>query len=269
MGGSQVPSDWIVQFSKVIASSLADPPDGGLSRPVQFAVAGIADADSLGDEEGVLITGDDDGEQTDAADVFGALGVSARPLPPSTDSTLDEHAEVVCVRTSDGLVPIASRDVRLRMFGNAPNVGTVALVGYGGGYHSVAPVDNDDLTKGSIQTIYCPYDFDSDGVAQKAHVITLDPTSGNESISVVHADGQAIFLQSDGSVQLQSSDSPQGSGLKQSVLQVLPGQINIQSDQIVLNGGMTVVGSPMGAIVPLLAGVASPPCPRLFVNPAT
>ena len=268
MSGTQVPSDWIIQFGKVISSSLASAPDGSPSRPVQFAVAGIADSDTLGDEEGVLLAGDSQGEQTDNADVFGQIGVVARPLPPSDSEAVSEHAEVICVRTSDGLVPIASRDVRLRMFGNAPNKGTVALIGYGGSYHSVAPVDNDDLTKGSIHTIYCPYDFDSDFVAQKAHVITIDPTSGNESISIVHADGQAIFLQSDGSVQLQSSDSPQGSGLKQSVIQVLPGQINLQTDQLVLNGGMTVIGNPMGAIVPLLPGVASPPCPRLFLNPA-
>jgi len=158
--------------------------------------------------------------------------------------------------------------VRARMFGDAPNEGTVALVGYGGGYHAISPVDNDDLTKGAIQVIYCPYDFNASGVAQKAHVITLDPTSGNESISVVHANGAAILLQDDllgGSVQLQSPDSPSGSGLKVAVVTLKPGEINMQADQIVLNGTVKIGDPNLG--VPLLAGPASAPCPRLFLSP--
>ncbi len=264
---SQVTADWVLQFAKVVSSSLFEPPAGGTTKPVQFSIEGIGDPSILDGFEGAVPTEEDTGEKEEA-DIFGVLGVTARPLPPSTGSTVSEHAEVICIRTADGLVPIAARDVRLKMFGAAPNEGAVALVGYGGGYHSIAPVDNDDLTKGAIQTIYCPYNFDSDGVAQKAHVITLDPTAGNESISMVHSDGQAVFLQSDGSVQLQSSDLPAGSGLKQSVIQVMPGKINLQADQLVLNGGMVVVGNPIGVIVPLAAGPASPPCPRLFVNPA-
>ena len=178
MSGSQVPSGTIIQFAKVVGSSLATAAAGGVSKAVQYAIAGIADAENLGDVEGNLLTGDDEGERTEDGDVFGQVGIVCRPLPPTTSGTLSEHAEVICVRTADGLVPVATRDVRLRMFGNAPNEGAVALVGYGGGYHSISPVDNDDLTKGAIQTIYCPYDFDSDGVAQKAHAITIDPTSG-------------------------------------------------------------------------------------------
>jgi len=105
-------------------------------------------------------------------------------------------------------------------------------------------------------------------VAQKAHVITLDPTSGNESISVVHANGAAILLQDDllgGSVQLQSPDSPSGSGLKVAVVTLKPGEINLQADQIVINGTVKIGDPNLG--VPLLAGPASAPCPRLFLSP--
>ncbi|MEA3225139.1 MAG: hypothetical protein U9Q07_04250 [Planctomycetota bacterium] len=262
--GSQSPADWILQFAKVMSSSLIDPPSGGNTRPVQFSIEGTGDATDLDGFEGEIPTADDTGEKEDA-DIFGQIGIVARPLPPTTSGTVSEHAEVVCIRTSDGLVPVAARDIRLKMFGVAPNEGTVALVGYGGGYHSIAPVDNSDLTKGAIQTIYCPYDFNSSGVAQKAHSITIDPTAGNEAISVVHATAGS-FLMYDGGVQppWQRMQSPDG----QTFVMVEDGKLTLQSDQLILNGGMVVVGNPLGPIVPLIAGIASPPCPRLFLNPS-
>jgi hypothetical protein len=256
--GSQVPADWVVEFAKVVGSGLASIP-GGESKPVQYSVAGVPELDLSGDTPQVTVD-DDTGEVDTDRDVYSALGVTGRPLPPGDA----EFAEVVCVRMADGLVPIAVRDIRLRMGGNAPGEGTVALVGYAGGYHSITPVDNTDLDKGSIHVIYCPFDF-SGGVAQKAHVITLDPTSGNESISLVHADGQAIFLQSDDSIQLQSNGVPAGTTTKQSSIKIEPGKITLQADQIV-NNGSVYVGDPLLG-VPLLAGVLSAPCPRFFVAP--
>jgi len=253
---SQVGADWILQFAKVVSSSLFEPPGGGNTKPVQFAIEGVGDPSDLDGFEGEIPTDTNTGEQDDA-DIFGVLGVTARPLPPSTAATVSEHAEVVCIRTADGLVPIAARDVRLKMFGAAPNEGTVALVGYGGGYHSIAPVDNDDLTKGAIQTIYCPYDFNSSGVAQKAHVITLDSTAGNESIAIVHAEGTAITMSANKEILLKNSNGTAYIMIDDGGI-TMSGQINL--------AGSVVIGNPLAG-VPLLAGVASPPCSTLFLSP--
>jgi len=253
---SQVGADWILQFAKVVSSSLFEPPGGGNTKPVQFSIEGVGDPSELDGFEGEIPTEESTGEQDDA-DIFGVLGVTARPLPPSTAATVSEHAEVVCIRTADGLVPIASRDVRLKMFGAAPNEGTVALVGYGGGYHSIAPVDNDDLTKGAIQTIYCPYDFNSSGVAQKAHVITLDPTAGNESIAIVHAEGTAITMSANKEILLKNSTGTSYLMIDDNGI-TMTGQINL--------AGSVVIGNSATAI-PLLAGVASGPCTTLFLSP--
>ncbi|MCP4674340.1 MAG: hypothetical protein GY854_02245 [Deltaproteobacteria bacterium] len=236
----QTPIDYVLRFATVEGSSMQQAPDTGDNVAVLFNVAGV---DGL-EDDGI-------GEANDA-EVYGALGVVARPLPPVDG----KNAEVVCMCTADGLVPIAAKDMRLKMPGAAPHAGTVALVGYGGGFHSMDPVEGGE--GGTIHVIYCPYDFDSDGNAQKAHSVVLDPTSGNENISLIHADGHAVFIQNDGSIQMQS---PDGS----SSVKIEDGKITLQSDQVVLNGTV-FVGSPLTG-VPLMPGPASPPCPRLFVSP--
>jgi hypothetical protein len=250
-------ADFALQFCKVIGSSIAEG-SGGTKRPVQYQVVGMPGWDFTGDEI-AMDENESNSESTDDADVYGSLGVTGRPLPPDNAAGVEEHAEVVCIRTADGLVPIAVRDVRLRMGGNAPNEGTVALVGYGGGYHSISPVDNADLDKGAVQVIYCPYAF-SNGVATKAHTIIMDPTSGNESVMIVHAEGMAITM-------------GDAANKKSLVLKNANGDAWIRLDndgitlsgKIVLNGGV-IIGDPMTS-VPLLAGVASPPCSKLFLSP--
>ena len=263
--GSQTLADWVIQFAKVVGSSIAEGASG-TRRPVQYRIVGLPGWDLTSDEIAVD-ENENNSETTDDADVYGTLGVTGRPLPPDNADGVEEHAEVVCLRMADGLVPIAVRDVRLRMGGNAPNEGTMAFVGYGGGYHSISPVDNTDLTKGAIQVIYCGYDFDSSGVAQKAHTIIIDPTANNESISIIHAEGQAVFLQKDGSIQIQTDGVPAGTGstVQQSFIKLEPGKITLQADQVVFNGSV-YIGSPLTG-VPLLPGVASGPCPRLFISP--
>lgn len=252
-------ADFVAQFAKVLGSSIAESAEGD-KNPVQYHVVGLPGWDLTGDEP--LIDEDDTVAEVSAeATVYGAHGVTGRPLPPSTSGGTSEHAEVVCLRMSDGLVPIAVRDVRLRMGGDAPLEGTVALVGYGGGYHSISPVDNDDLDKGAIQVIYCPYDFTS-GVAAKAHSIVLDPTPLNESIMVVHAEGMAITMSG------QNLDSKQSLTMKNASGDAW---LRLDNDGITLNGkivlnGSVIVGDPLTS-VPLLAGVASPPCSVLFVSP--
>lgn len=243
--GSQVPADFVAQFGRVVSSSLASEPDTGANTAVLFSVEGAGVVGAVG-------------ETDQEAEVFGALGVVGRPLEPETVAGRSAHAEVLCLRTADGLVPISARDLRLRMQGDGPAAGTLAFVGYGGGFHSLSPVGGDP-TLGTIHVIYCPYNFDSAGVAQKAHTIVLDPTSGNESVSIVHARGQSILLQDDGTARMQSVDG-------QSYVQVKDKEVAISADQLVLNGTV-VVGNPVTPVpLPLLAGPASPPCPRLFLS---
>jgi hypothetical protein len=261
-GGSQVVADYVIQFGKVSGTSVLTDSSGA----TQWNVTGIAGLDNTLDESEQIVS-DNDGERTDNADVFGALGIIGSPLRPTTFDNRDEHAEVACLRTADGLVPLSTRDIRTKMQGNGPTEGTIALVGYGGGFHSISPLltkSGDGATiqsiDGATHVIYCPYDFNSSGVAQKAHSITIDPTSGNESLSIVHSNGQAVLLQNDGSIQLQS---PNG----QSFMKIDDSKITLQSDQISFNGGMVSVGDPTKGVPDLLGGAASPPCPRMFYSP--
>jgi len=243
--GSQVPADFVVQFGTVQSSSIREEPDTGEKVGVCFAVEGAGEVGGRGEVE-------------QEADVFGALGIIGRPLPPSTVRGRKLHAEVLCLRTADGLVPISARDLRLRMQGNGPAEGTLAFLGYGGGFHSLSPVDGDP-TKGTIHVVYCPYDFDSDGVAQKAHVITLDPTSGNESVTIVHADGMAITMSAADKKALVMKNAA-----GDATLRLDDDGITLTAKTIVLSGGV-ILGEPALA-VPFAGGPAMPPCSKFFYS---
>lgn len=197
---------------------------------------------------------DDDGEAAQDIEAYGAPGIVWRPRAPEELDGETVGAEAVGLRVSDDVLPTGWRDLRWNRKFPAPKPGTVAFVGYGGGFLSFDDVDGGE---GTIQVMYCPYAY-SGGTPTKAHAITLDPEQ--ESITVVHGEGQSILLQKDGTTRIQSPDG-------QSFIQIEDGKVTIQSDQIVINGGAVVIGNPLQAIVPLLAGPASPPCPRLFLNP--
>ncbi len=244
----QSPADMVVQFSKVITSSLH-----GTTNSLQYSVAGIGEFGP--DDGGTIDNSDNVGEGTDDAEVFGAMGIVGRPLPPEKIGGQDFHLEVVCVRNTDGLTPIATRDLRLRMPPGAPEPGTIAFVGYGGGFHSLSAVDGG--AGGTIHVIYCPYDFDGSGVAQKAHSITLDPSSGNESIAIVHSEGAAITITNEEIV----AKSPDGT----SFIAIKDGKIDVVTGTCTFNCGVVIGNSALA--VPLLAGVASPPCSNLSVSP--
>ena len=253
---SGTPLDFVVEFAKITTSSLDD-----TSSAVLLNVAGVAGyQDDL--TNGTTVA-DDDGSGIEGAEQFQALGMVGRPLPPRTIDGRDFFTEVVCMKTADGLVPIAFRDLRLQMQGgSAPAEGVIAMVGYGGGFHSMTPVPNGDdpAGGGTIQVLYCPYDFDSNGTAQKAHSVIMDPTTGNESIMVVHADGMAITMGGDEELTLKNADG------STSIVLDADG-CKIQGNQIQLNSPKVVIGSPTTA-VPLLAGPASPPSSMLFISPA-
>ena len=247
----QAPSDFIIQFTQVIASTV-----DSNTNALQYNVVEIGEMDQF--NGGSINTDPQVGGGNNSADVFGQAAVLVRPLPPETIDGQVLHLEVACVRDTEGLTPIATRDLRLKMPGSAPNEGTVAFVGYGGGFLSHSAVDNG--AGGTISVMYCPYDFDGDGNAQKAHTIILDPTPGNESIMIAHANGLAITMSDEGDKALLLKNA---SG--DATLRLDDKGITLTATQIVLSGGV-IVGEPLTA-VPLLPGIASPPSSKLFVSP--
>lgn len=257
---SQTASDFVVRFTTAASSSLHEQTGG-----VQYSIVGIMGFDGVTGEPASVAF--DDGiaaEGTNDAETYTAPGIVGRPLPPRTIGGVEQHMDVICVQTVEGLVPIAYRDLRLQMAGDsAPGEGVLAFVGYGGGFHSMTPVGDgsaDPAGGGTIHVIYCPYDFDGDGVAQKAHSIVMDPTSGNESIIIAHANGLAITM----------SDQDKHAIVMKNVAG--DGSIRCDDDGVTLNGqqivlnGTVIVGSNITA-VPLLPGAASPPSSIFFVSP--
>jgi hypothetical protein len=155
--------------------------------------------------------------------------------------------------------------------GVAPGEGVLALVGYGGGFHSLTPVEGDSTPDGggTIHVLYCPYDFDDDGVAQKAHSIILDPTPGNESIIIAHADGMAITMSSQDKKAILMKNASGDATFRLDDDGITMTAANIQiSGTITMDPGLAgnvVIGDPFTAS-PLLPGVASQGSSKLFVS---
>jgi len=236
--------DVIIQFGAVVASAIKKE-----TLDITLQVLGIG-----GIEE------NSEGEAVPQQVSYGALGLLSRPLPPDTSSGSTYFADVVCLKTSDGLLPIAWRDQRINAaFPAGVKEGSVALAGYGRGFYSL------DLTsaasgarKANIHVIYCPYEFNSAGVPAKAHAIILDPTAGNESISITHGEGYQLALtKSDGLLAVLSANT---------FMRIKPGEFLMQAPKIMLKGNV-YLGSQAEAGVPLLAGPASPPSTSIFISP--
>lgn len=243
-------ANWVISLLNVTGSTVAGPHNAVL----------------VGGGGSVAGFDDDDGEIAQDAEAYGAPGIVFRPRPPedvdTPDGTVTVGAEAMGARTGDGLVPMAWRDLRWNRAFPAPKAGTVALVGYGGGFLSMDDTDSKcGDQKANIQVIYCPYAFNN-GVAGKAHAIIMDPEE--EAITIVHGAGQSILMQKDGSIRMQSPDG-------QNFIQVADGQVTISGVQVVLKAGAVIIGDPVGSPpvppVPMLPGAASPPCPRLFLSP--
>jgi len=238
----------VVEFCSVIASSL-----GAKNGAVLYDVEGIAGFDDAQPERSL-------GEET-----YSALGVLARPLPPDGEFRL----EALGLRTEDGLVPFAFRDLRINRAVNgggaptAPHDGQTMLAGYGGAFlsHSMT-AGNSGTQRANVTTLYVPYAFDGSGTPTKAHAIIIDPTTGNSSISLVHGDGIFFSL---------SEDTGAGPGIVASVgsatfLRMAAGELTLQADRVLLKGNV-YIGRAAEAGVQLLGGPVSPPCPSLFVSP--
>src|SRR6187551_667365 len=239
--------DAVAAFVKVVGSALVG---GEVTFSVQ-AIGGFGGLD--GDDSGA------NAEQAQGQVGYSALGILGRPLPP--EGSL--FAEAAALRVDGGLSPVGWRDMRLQR-ALQPAEGQLAFVGYGGATLSHAmTADEVGARRANIATWYVPYDFDEDGVPQKAHTIAIDPTPGNSSISLVHASGLFLTL---------TENAGGAPGIAWSVDdatfgRMKAGEVLIQSAKIMLKGNV-YIGAAAEAGVPLLGGPISPPCPALFVSPA-
>ena len=244
--------DFVAQFARVLATS-----DDPKTHAVLIDLGGIGSLD-------LTKTEDTDGEVSEQSEMFGALGFVSKPMRPQTLAGKNYSCETLCMRTSDGLVPISWRDLRLNsFFPNGVPEGRIAMVGYGGGFHTIdlTSADNGDQ-KTSIQTIYAPYAY-SNGVPSKAMAIVLNTTPGAENISMSIGGGstgyQLTMSEADG-VQVRTPNVGTCFNIREK-------EILLTAEKIMLKGNV-YVGSQCEVGIPLLAGPASPPCPSLFVSPA-
>lgn len=245
--------DQVAAFVRALSSQLL-----GASFEPAFGLDGIGEFGDDGDPD----DSEGAGEGAQGQTGFSALGIIGRPLAPAGGL----FAEALALRVDGGLKVVGWRDLRLNRVlnpggsGGTPAEGQLCFVGYGGAFlsHAMAP-DGES----NISTLYVPFDFDGDGVPQKAHVVTIDPTPGNSSISLVHADGVRIHLTEDA--------GSGGPGIVAAVdgstfLRFAAGELTVNAEKITLKGNC-YVGAQAEAGLPLLAGAASPPCPSLFVSP--
>lgn len=240
--------DAVAAFVKVVGSALV----GGETTFNVKAIGAFGGFD--GDDT------DSSGEQATGQVGYSSLGILGRPLPP--EGSL--FAEAAALRVDNGLSPIGWRDLRLhRALPAGLSPGQLVFAGYGGALLSHALTDDEvGSQRANLATWYVPYAFDGDGVPQKAHTISIDPTPGNSSISIVHGDGVFLTL---------TEDAGGGPGISWAVNgatfgRMKAGEVLIQAAKIMLKGNV-YIGAQAEAGAPLLAGPISPPCPSLFVSP--
>jgi hypothetical protein len=226
--------DFVFGFGKVIKAVVSDD-----TKAVLLNVAGPAGG---GEGDALFATDDDEeGEVSDGTEMFTALGIVARSLPPEEEV----HTEIIGVRTGDGLVPVAYRDLRMHeAFPDGPGEGTVALVGYGKGFHSLDVVDEGTF-RANLHTIYCPFDFDADGVPQQAHSITMDPEAGNRSVTIAASTdvGKGIGL----TLNAETKEVILSNEAGDAFISIGDNGITLSATKVVCNGSL-VVGNPATAV---------------------
>lgn len=208
---------------------------------------------------------DEEAEVAAAQEMFQSLGVVSRPLPPEGDLFM----EALAARTSDGAVAFACRDQRIHKALNpgggstVPKPGQSMLAGYRGAFVGFQDTDaNSGSAKANIATMYVPYQFDGSGTATKAHVITLDPTSGNESVSVVHAAGMAITMKGT-ELTLKSASGVNSIVIDNSGIRIY-GNVQVMGRMAV---GVPTVGTAVA--LPVLTGSPGTPVPSIDLIVAT
>lgn len=218
---------------KVVGSTIAGPHN-----------AVLVGGDGIG---GLSTENNANGEKTTDSEAYGALGLVVRPRPPVQIDEETISAEAFSVRTVDGLIPLSWRDVRLNRVFPAPKAGTIALVGYGGGFLSLE--DTPDTLRTAV-TLYVPY-------GDKAMAIAIDPDQ--ESIMLLHGDGYAVILDADNGITQRSKTGASWTNLKDDSFKVVAQTISLQ--------GNVALGANTAAAIPLLPGPASQPTPSVFFSP--
>lgn len=238
--------DYVAAFGRALKSSV-DPK----TKVTLVQVAGIGSMNPSAPDTGALA--DEQGEQDDRLPQLGPLGLLWRHLPPGKLDGRAVQADIVCLRTADGLVPVAWRDLRLyKAFPDGLAEGQIAVAGYGKGFYSLSLNADDE----NIHVIYCPYDFNAAGVAQKAHCIVLDPDQG---VSMVHADGMAIAMHEQ-TLTLRSNTGGARIFLKGD-------EITGQAQKIIWQGNVALGASPSTALP--LASPTPTPSASVFVSSPT
>jgi hypothetical protein len=133
-GESAVPADAVIQIGRVVGSSVSSK-----TAVVLYNVEGIGAVDRADATSPTADQAEGAGEANEAAELFGTLGLVVRPLPPTQTAGRTGHMEVASIRTADGLVPFAARDVRLHASFPNPDPGDIALVGYGSNFVRLMP----------------------------------------------------------------------------------------------------------------------------------
>lgn len=235
-------SSALIVTLRIVGSTL-DGPHGA----VLLGAKGIGGFSVQNDEEG--------GEKSSDMESFGAPGTVWRPREPEDIDAETVAAEAHAVRTAEGPLPLSWRDMRWHRNFPSPKPGTMASVGYAGGFFSWEDVDSGGQ-KNQRSTWYIPYEKNAQGVPQKAHVIAADPDG---FLSIIHGDGYAVVLDKDNGITNRSSDG-------KSYTQLKGGAFSVVADTISLQGNVSM-GANTAAAIPLLPGVASQPTTSVFFSP--
>lgn len=206
-----------VAFGRVVVTSLL-----GSLKTVVGTLELIAGSEEGGEEA----------ERSEEEPLYGLPGFYFRPKPQvksenATPNNPPGECEVVAVRLDDRAFPLAYLDRRIAAKLN-PKEGEVGVAQYQGGF--VALKDN-ATADGTDVTIYAVHN-DGSGVPDKAHLVQLDSTTANSSITLLHSFGHAISLDKDGNIVLRNKDSDTSVVVKQD------GTVVINAANISLNGGV-------------------------------
>lgn len=206
-----------IGFGRVVSSQVA-----GASNAVLLSLKFLEDFDD-----------EDSGEASTEEPYYRGLGLYGRPrdavsVGDATGNNPAGEAEVLAWRLDDRNYTLGFRDLRVSAKAN-PDKGELGIAHYGGGFLSMKMNGDED---GTSIVLYAPHN-DGDGVADKAHAISLDTTAANSHVSIVHHEGQSITLTKEGSIILMAADGT-------AYLEVKNGDVVFSATSISFPGGAQV-----------------------------
>lgn len=238
-------------YCRALASTLGD-----VSKQVLVSLRG------LGDEQDYAETATDE-------PVYGVVGFISRPMDPDDDGA----AEYIAARGDDNLTPFAGRDLRISKARGTVPKGTATMCTHTGAFVSI---DNAPSGTGSVVTIYAPYQHTS-GVPAKAHAITVDTTTNNEHIAVIHAAGHSILLTNDGTLVLKNAagdvfislddDGITMTGDTKCTNNVIVG-VPMNAQDVALAPAVDTIQNALIAFCTTITGAPNPAAAALLVQPA-